>query len=109
VEAPGPILLVLSIPLILRWVPPNRFYGFRVPATCSNRDVWYAANAPVGRHIFLLGLMMVAFEFVLPLTIRNAVLTGIATIGLAVIIIADWRTANRWSRDDAERQQRPRA
>jgi len=32
-EAIGPVLIVVSIPLILRWVPRNRFYGLRIPAT----------------------------------------------------------------------------
>jgi hypothetical protein len=50
-EAIGPVLIVLSIPLMLRWVPPNRFYGFRVTATCSNRSVWYDANALSARHL----------------------------------------------------------
>jgi|SRR6267154_4823505 len=98
-EAIGPVLLVLSIPLMLRWVPPNRFYGFRVPATCSNRSVWYDANALNGRHLFLLGFLLVGLEFVLPLQIRNATLATIATVGLITIIAADWRTASRWRRE----------
>jgi hypothetical protein len=39
--------------------------------------------------MFVLGVVMVGLEFVLPLTIRNAVLAGVATIGLAAIIVAD--------------------
>lgn len=27
-EAIGPVLMLLSVPLMLRWIPPNRFYGF---------------------------------------------------------------------------------
>jgi hypothetical protein len=26
-EALGPILILLSIPLVLRWIPPNRVFG----------------------------------------------------------------------------------
>jgi hypothetical protein len=57
-DAIGPVLVVLSIPLILRWVPRNRFFGFRVPATGANESVWYDANALCGRHLLLLGLLM---------------------------------------------------
>src|SRR5579871_4417957 len=103
-EALGPILLVLSIPLMLRWVPPNRIYGFRVPATCADRSIWYDANALNGRHLFLLGATMIALEFVLPVAVRIGVLRAVAVAGLAVIVIADWRTANRW-RDERARQQ----
>jgi uncharacterized membrane protein len=98
-EAIGPVLVLLSIPLIFRWVPRNRFYGLRIPATCSNESVWYDANALSGRHLFLLGVFMVALEFVLPATLRIPVLRPIGIVGVLVILVADWRTANRWRRE----------
>ena len=39
-EAVDPVLVLLSIPLMLRWVPQNRLYGFRIPATLRNKSVW---------------------------------------------------------------------
>ena len=98
-EAIGPLLVVLSIPLIFRWIPRNRFYGFRVPATCSNESVWYDANALCGRHLFVLGLVMVLLDFLLPRSARTPVLATIGWIGLVVIVAADCRTANRWRRE----------
>ena len=98
-EALGPVLIVLSIPMIFRWIPPNRFYGFRIPATFASRSIWYEANALAGRHMFLLGALMVGLEFVLPLSMRNATLSTIGTAGFLSITIADWRTANRWRRE----------
>jgi hypothetical protein len=98
-EAIGPILVVLSIPLILRWIPQNRFYGLRIPATCRNKSVWYDVNALHGRHILLLGLLMVTLEFVLPLSMRTPVLAAIGFIGLGGIVAVDWRTANRLRRE----------
>jgi hypothetical protein len=38
-EALGPVLLVLSIPLLLRWVPRNYVYGFRIAATLRSDAV----------------------------------------------------------------------
>ena len=98
-EALGPVLIVLMIPLMLRWVPPNRLYGFRIPATLRDKSVWYDANALTGRHLFLLGLVLVLLEFVLPLSLRNTVLRVVATAGLIGITILDWRVANRWARE----------
>ena len=92
-------MLVLSIPLILRWIPRNSLYGFRIAATMANDSVWYDANALIGRHMCLLGLVMVILELALPLSFRNQVLTGVAVVGLAVLVVADWRTANRWRRE----------
>jgi hypothetical protein len=98
-EAIGPLLLVFSVPLMLRWVPRNRFYGFRVPATCASESVWYDANALCGRHTFLLGLGMVLLEFVVPRAALVPVLRTIGIVGLVAIVAADWRTANRWRRE----------
>lgn len=103
-EPLGPILVLLSIPMMLRWVPPNPLYGFRIPATCKNKSVWYDANALSGRHFFLLGLLLVALDLALPLAgwsdaVRRDVFWTISMAGLVTIVAADWRTANRWSRE----------
>jgi len=98
-EALGPILLIVAIPLMLRWIPRNRFFGFRVPSTLRKDSVWYDANALAGRHMFVLGASMVALEFVLPRSWRIPVLQVVGTVGLIFFMIADWRTANRWDRE----------
>ena len=102
-EALGPALIVLSIPLMLRWVPPNRIFGLRIPSTLGDTSVWYDANALSGRHLFVLGLVMVGLEFVLPRHLLTRVLTPVGWIGFMGIMIVDWRTANRW-----RRERRPR-
>lgn len=94
----GPALILLSIPLVFRWVPRNRLYGFRVPATLRNDAVWYDVNAHSGRHFLLLGLLMVGLEFVLPRASYGTVLPAVAIPGLAIITIVNWRRANRLAR-----------
>ncbi len=42
---------VIAVPLALRMVPPNIFYGYRTRATLSDRDLWYRANAHFGRGL----------------------------------------------------------
>jgi len=98
-EALGPVLLLISIPLILRWVPPNRIYGFRIPPTLRSPSVWYDTNAQSGRHFFVLGLLMIALELAAPGEIRSRTLwlTGVA--GLAIIIVVNFRSAYRWERE----------
>jgi uncharacterized membrane protein len=98
-EAIGPVLILFSLPLIFRWVPPNRYFGLRIPSTLKSRSVWYDANALNGRHLFILGVVLVCLEFVLPRSIRIGALRVIATIGFVTIVVADWRTANRWERE----------
>lgn len=100
-EALGPLLLVLSMPLMLRWVPRNPLYGFRVPATLRDDDVWYEVNASAGRQAVGLGAIMVVLEFVLPLAIRNGVLSAVGLVGLVVITTLGWRRANQLARTAA--------
>ena len=96
-EALGILLVLVSIPLVLRRVPPNHFYGFRVPATHRNRSVWYDVNAAAGWEFILLGVVMVTLEFMLPRVTQTV--RPIAFAGLALIIIVNWRLANRLERE----------
>jgi hypothetical protein len=56
----GLLLSVLSVPLILRRIPPNGLYGFRVKATLDDPDLWYAVNAYSGWRLLAGGLSAVA-------------------------------------------------
>ena len=56
--ASGCITSLLSLPLIYRKIPPNRWYGFRVPKTLSNTHIWYEANAEAGKRLAAAGLFI---------------------------------------------------
>lgn len=45
---PAALIAILAVPLALRLVPPNRFYGFRTAQTLANRDVWFRVNRVAG-------------------------------------------------------------
>lgn len=49
--ASGPLLVLLAIPLWLRRIPPNRFYGVRTRATLTDEALWYEVNARSGRDL----------------------------------------------------------
>jgi len=98
-EALGPVLVLMSIPLLFRWVPRNRLYGFRMAATLRDDAVWYDVNARSARHFLWLGAVMVALEFVVPRSLRNEILSAIAVVGLAVTTVVNWRRANRLARE----------
>lgn len=38
------VIAAVSVALILKAVPPNRWYGFRTTRTLSNHDRWFRAN-----------------------------------------------------------------
>ena len=54
------LIVVLSIPLVMRKVKMNRFYGVRIPKSFSSEANWYAINAYGGRQLILWSLLPLA-------------------------------------------------
>jgi len=52
----GLIVAGFSIPLILRKIPPNGLYGFRMRPTQNDPQLWYKVNEFAGRRLLVLGL-----------------------------------------------------
>jgi SdpI/YhfL family protein len=65
------IFAIISLPLILRLVPPNGIYGFRTGRTQSSHAVWYAANAFHGWALLGAAVLGAALLFVLPDTSKR--------------------------------------
>jgi hypothetical protein len=63
--------VLISIPLILKLVPPNGLYGFRIPATQASRAVWYPANAFMGWALSAAAVVGGTFLLALPATARR--------------------------------------
>lgn len=94
-------MMALAVPLMLRWVRPNPWYGFRVPATLSNEKLWYEANAYTGRYLFAVGaiglIAAIGLAYVPGLTENTyawafLILFGVA---LAVMVILSFRYLRR--------------
>ena len=62
--AMGLVMIGLSVPLILRWVPMNRVYGVRIRKAFVSESNWYAINAYGGRLLLGFGLFLFAFSYV---------------------------------------------
>ena len=56
----GGLLIALSLPLLRGKVPPNAWYGFRVPSTMGNPELWYPVNRMMARWLLFAGLITVA-------------------------------------------------
>ena len=103
--ASGGAMVGMSIPLIRYKVPPNHWYGFRVPQTLANPDVWYAVNAySAWRFLWLgVGMMLVAVVayFVPGLDIAwyGSVVGIVVAIGLLVSIVQCFRYLGQQARD----------
>ena len=54
----GLLFVGLSIPLIQKRVPPNRYYGFRTARTLSDPKIWYEVNHLSGNDLFVAGALI---------------------------------------------------
>ena len=80
----GLLLIALSIPLIRGRIPPNGLYGFRVPSTLNDPQLWYTVNAYAGKRLLVAGLGIIAAPPALAL-LPGLSLDAYALLCLAVI------------------------
>ena len=78
------IFVIIAIPLILRKVPRNVIYGFRIKATLQNDFVWYETNAYFGRLLlissFVSALLIVFLYFSDIVSVQNFINASIAVL-----------------------------
>ena len=89
----GLLLIGASIPLILRRIPPNWIYGFKLPKTVNNPDIWYKANECSGKLMAIAGAVITLASVVLGMLgmSDHAYLTLmilVATVSLGITVIA---------------------
>ena len=59
------VFVIIAIPLILRKVPRNVVYVFRIKATLENDFVWYEANAYFGKLFLISSLVSATAVFII--------------------------------------------
>jgi uncharacterized membrane protein len=86
----GLILAALSVPLLREKVRPNWFYGFRVPKTLNNPQVWYAANKFAAKRLLWSGATLVVaatgLYYLAPALSLDAYALGCLAIFAAVFV-----------------------
>jgi SdpI/YfhL protein family len=84
------VLAAATLPLVLRLVPPNRWYGFRFPGAQLDPQVWYDLNAMGGR-LFLAALVICAAINALLFWKGTAAMVSIAAwINAGLILLSFW-------------------
>jgi len=89
--------LVVGWPLAMRRVPPNKWYGVRLPTTLSDRAIWYEANAVTGFDLIRLGVVLLAVSLGLQFVTGLPEL-GYVVICLAVMLVGSIRAVSRGAR-----------
>ena len=100
----GLLLIALAIPMLRGKVPPNPWYGFRVPGTLSDPTRWYKANRYAARWLLLTGVITVvaaiALYFVPGLSVDTYAWLVLAVFGVpfVLMIISSFRYLRRLPR-----------
>jgi uncharacterized membrane protein len=79
------ITIVTAIPLVLRKVPPNLFYGFRTPKTLATRDIWYRANYLGGVNLLVASILCLFVNPMISMSLEHSVAI---LVKLGVIVVA---------------------
>jgi hypothetical protein len=90
-------LIVISVPLILRAVPPNGVYGFRVSATQSSPAIWYPANAFMGWALLVAAVISAVLLAILPATVKRWLLLATFLVPVLGAIAASFVYLSRLS------------
>ena len=82
------VIALVSIPLILKVVPPNRWYGFRTTRTLSNENLWFRANRIAGWAFLAAAAVTAAILILVPEVASRGygALVLAVSIGIALII-----------------------
>ena len=59
------LLALLALPMIARKLPPNSWYGVRIPQTLDDPKAWYAVNAYAGKRLLWMALLFGASALLL--------------------------------------------
>ena len=81
---------IMSIPLVLRLVPPNGIYGFRTSVTHSSPGVWYSANAFMGWALLIAAILSATLLVVLPGTVKRWLLWATFLLPMVAAIVASF-------------------
>ena len=99
--ATGSVLIALSIPLILQQIPPNQWYGFRVPATLDDPEIWYLVNVYAAWRTLLLGVLQIIVSIALyvasgiAVSVYGFIVVAFVAFGLIIILVQSFSYIGR--------------
>jgi uncharacterized membrane protein len=107
------LMIGLSVPLIQGRVKPNAWYGFRIPLTLNDPDIWYLANRYAGQLLLAYALVLLVVTLGLPLLLGMPTTEGatdvyalcvaaVALVGIALVFVFSWRNARKLAQDHTD-------
>ncbi|MFW5788709.1 MAG: SdpI family protein [Spirochaetota bacterium] len=103
------VQVVYGIPFILRLVPPNRFFGFKMPSVIPDEEAWYYANRILGVGSVVTGFFVAVVSLLLPFAteeyprrVRVLIIVAVIIVPLSIAVSYTRRKAS----DRLEEQKR---
>ena len=84
------LLLAMALPLTFRLIPPNRWYGFRIPGRLIDPQRWYEINALGGRSFAVAMIVCFLVNLLVLWAGPKQVLRYINWINATLIFISFW-------------------
>lgn len=98
----GVVFIALSVPLILKKVPPNNWYGFRTPKTLSDEKIWYEANRISAQGMVVVGIVLVIASLALLLLAKEmsdvaklVIIGAVLIVSLAYALIRSFKALSQ--------------
>jgi uncharacterized membrane protein len=90
---PTALIATLAVPLAIRAVPPNRFFGIRTARTLADRKLWFRVNQLAG-CVFLLATALTAciYAFAPTLASGRSFFGMLSLVGPVIAALAIVRT-----------------
>ncbi|MGH7075362.1 MAG: SdpI family protein [Stellaceae bacterium] len=85
------LTLVLGIPLSLKLVPPNRFYGYRTASSFASPEAWYQINFATGLALIAAGILsgvcaLMLSQGLIALKPEPRFIVGVAVTGIVTLL-----------------------
>jgi uncharacterized membrane protein len=82
------LLAVLGTPLVLKLIPPNHYYGYRLPAAFTSRETWYQLNFEAGRAFLVAAMLCIVAALIARMTFAemDSKSMFLVTTGLYVVV-----------------------
>ena len=84
------LLILAGLPLIFRLVPPNRWYGFRLPGAMISPETWYDINAMGGQMLIGSMVLCAVLNLLTVLPSMERVRPYLGWINLALVVLSFW-------------------
>ena len=84
------VLILAALPLMFRLVPPNRWYGFRLPGAMVSPEAWFKINALGGNLLVASWILCMGVNLLVMMLSTERARPFLGWINLVLIFLSFW-------------------